>query len=97
MGDRKKDTGYALTEVRTARSRAESAIAAINAGDGRTERRWTTASFNEEGDYVHPQSTAFRDPDADEMVAALQAFVDATAKWANKTRKPGVINQRHGA
>jgi hypothetical protein len=95
-GDRRKDTSMALTEIRTVRSRAESAHEKINSGDGKIEARWEQPRFDEDGNYVHPGSVAFRDEDADEISELLADFIAKTARFANKARKPGVVSKLRG-
>jgi len=85
--DRRKDTSEALTEIRTVHSRAWSALDRLAMNNGLSETRRIEASYDEDGEYVPPSIENYRDPDADEMVAALEAFVAATAKWANRKRK----------
>lgn len=91
---RGRDTGRALTEIRTVRSRAETALSDIQFnGEG------TPGKYVETGEvHIGPKGQEYRpvefvqtgpprfDPDREEMVAALQAFIDATEKW-KKTGK----------
>lgn len=83
MGNRKNDVGEALTEIRTVRSRAVSAINRIDLGDGLMEHRRIPAHMDDD-EYVPTEDVRFRDPDADEMVALLKAFVAATEKFKGR-------------
>jgi len=94
--DRRRDTGNALTEIRTARSRAESALAYLAKNDGNTESERISAAMMDDGEWVPPSYRHFPDPDAAEMIAALEAFVASTEKWAKKARPPGVVNKQKG-
>lgn len=96
MTDRSKHTSAALTEIRTVRSRAQSAIERIESNDGQAESEWLPARMDEDG-YVEASRRRYRDPDADEMVALLNEFIEKTAHFATRAqRKPGVINKRMG-
>lgn len=86
MSERKNDTSEALTEIRTVRSRAESALERIALNDGKVERRRIPASMDEDG-YVPATDVRFRDPDADEMVALLAEFVEKTTKFAGRRKR----------
>lgn len=87
MSDRSRDVSNALTEMRTVRSRAESAIARINTTlyDGKIESRRHPPRMDEDG-YVEGWVERFRDQDADEMVALMQDFIAKTEKFAKKGR-----------
>lgn len=85
MSDRRRDVGEALTEIRTVRSRAQSAIDRIEFNDGKVEYRRLPASMDEDG-YVPVRTERFRDPDADEMVRLLEDFITASAKFARRGR-----------
>jgi hypothetical protein len=89
MSDRSRDTSEALIEIRTVRSRAESAIARIDhhpsLGD-KIERRDHPAGMDEDV-YLPRRTEWFRDEDADEMVALLADFVKATEKFVKRGRQ----------
>lgn len=87
MTDRKGDTSNALTEIRTVRSRAQSAIDKINLSflDGRIERRPVGPTW-QDGEYVPGYEEFYRDEDADEMVALLEDFVKKTERFAKGRR-----------
>ncbi len=85
MSDRSKDVSEALTEIRTVRSRAQSALERLAQNDGELERLTIPASMDDEG-YIPGRTERFRDPDADEMVRLLTEFVDKTECFAKGRR-----------
>ena len=95
MSDRSKDTSDALTEIRTVRSRAQSAIAAIGGPEKQSESRHVDAHMNEDGEYIKGYFEFSRDQDADEMVRLLEEFVEKTTKFARKgpARQPGQVKR----
>jgi hypothetical protein len=82
--NRRDDTSAALTEIRTVRSRAQSAIEKLQGREGMSEMRILPAAMDENG-YHAPETEYFRDPDADEMEAVLTEFIEKTARWARGT------------
>ena len=82
MADRSKDVGMALTEIRTVLSRAQTARRTLNSAiiniEGR-EYAWI------DGQHVIVDP-GHRDPDADEMIEVLDAFIAAAQKWQRKGR-----------
>lgn len=96
MTDRRDQVSAALTEIRTVRSRAESARAALAENDGKSETRWEPAGMDDYG-YVPPSQTSFRDPDADEIDRLLAEFIEKTAKFAGRgSRRPGTVSKQRG-
>lgn len=81
MTDRSRDVSNALTEIRTVRSRAESALIALQRNEGLTEIVRHPASMDEDG-YADPWTEFVADPDVVEMMDLLTDFIDKTAKFA---------------
>lgn len=75
------ETTEARAQIRIVRTSAQAALRLIANNDGKIETRRIPAGVGPEG-YYGPREERFRDPDADEMEAALRAFLDATAKFA---------------
>lgn len=84
--NRSRDVSEALTEIRTVRSRAQSAIARLNQNGGELERERIPAHFTDEDEYVPPLERRFKDPDADEMIALLTEFISKTTRFAKRGR-----------
>lgn len=76
--DRRDDTSQALNEIRAARERS---VAAMKALDGDLETRRTPAQMVGRT-YVPIKTEAYRDPDSDDMQAALADFIAATERWS---------------
>lgn len=76
VGGRGRETGRALTEVRTVLSRAETALADLSAGP--SEGRF---------DPVTREFTRYPDPEQDEMEEALRQVVVLLARWRRTGRK----------
>lgn len=76
---RGRESGEALTEIRTVLSRAESALRAIGPPGHETERtgRKTGAGMS----YRDREAGRHEDPDADRMRAALQRVIDELEPW----------------
>lgn len=70
--DRGRETGVALTEIRTVLSRAETA-------------RSTILNIDESRVFPKAYPSMF-DPDRDEMVQALDDFIAAAGRWARTGR-----------
>ncbi len=85
MTDRRNDTSKALTEIRTVRSRAQSALELLAGNGGESEVRIIPASMDDDG-YIPGGTERYRDPDADEMVRLLTEFVDKTERFAKGRR-----------
>ena len=83
MTNRSMDTSLALTEIRTVRNRAESAIENLQ---GDTERE-TIPAHMEGDEYISGYTYKYRDADADEMIRLLREFVDSTACFAKAGRR----------
>ena len=76
---RGRESGEALTEVRTVLSRAESALRRIGPPGHETE--WLRRSAGQQSTYADRSAGKHEDPDADEMRAALQGVVDLLERW----------------
>lgn len=76
---RGRESGEALTEVRTVLSRAESALRRIGPPGHETE--WTGRKAGVRMDYDERKAGRHEDPDADAMRAALQRVIDELEPW----------------
>ena len=83
--DRGRDSGEALTSVRTVLSRAETALEEL--GPEGTRREWPTKTGDPAQDnYPLRKAGKFEDPDASAMRAALCAVVDLLGPWRKTGR-----------
>jgi hypothetical protein len=83
--DRGRDSGEALTSVRTVLSRAETALEEL--GPEGTRREWAPKTGDPALDnYPLRKAGRFEDPDAPAMRAALRAVVDLLGPWRKTGR-----------
>ena len=82
VADRGRDTGIALSEVRTVLGRARTALGVLEYDERGTE--WDTTR-DERGFLVSERK--YKDPDHDAMVAALRQTVAALERW-ERTGRP---------
>jgi hypothetical protein len=80
--DRGRDTSRALVEVRTVLSRAKTALFELERDERGTEFEHKR---DEQGRLI--SRSKYKDPDHDEMVAALRQTVDALERW-ERTGRP---------
>jgi len=76
---RGRESGNALTEIRTVLSRAETALDLIGPPGYRTERTARPAGAGMS--YRDRVAGAHEDPDADRMRAALQRVIEELEEW----------------
>ena len=84
---RKGDTSHALTEIRTVRSRAISALEVLTNNGGRSEIVHVPAGMDDDG-YFAARTERHADPDADKMIALLTDFIAKTQRFARGERRP---------
>lgn len=83
--DRGRDSGEALTSVRTVLSRAETALEELGPEGARTE--WPLKTGDRERDeYSVREARMFEDPDAPAMRQALRAVVAVLSPWRKTGR-----------
>lgn len=83
--DRGRDSGEALTSVRTVLSRAETALEELGPEGARTE--WPPKTGDRERDrYSDREARMFEDPDAPAMRQALRAVVALLGPWRKTGR-----------
>ena len=83
--DRGRDSGKALTSVRTVLSRAETALEELGPEGARTE--WPPRTGDrEQDDYAVRKAGKFEDPDATAMRAALRTAVALLDPWRKTGR-----------
>ncbi|MGW2213281.1 hypothetical protein [Streptomyces sp. NPDC001781] len=83
--DRGRDSGGALTSVRTVLSRAETALGELGPEGAKTEWPPRTGDF-ERDDYFARKAGKFEDPDAPAMRQALRAAVALLSPWRKTGR-----------
>ncbi len=71
---RGRETGDALSEIRTVLGRAEAAITRLKQPH---EHHRIEAHMNDLDEFVPAVTTIDRDPEADEMIGVLEAFIAA--------------------
>lgn len=76
---RGRESGEALTEIRTVLSRAESALGRI--GPPGTETEWLARQSGVPVTYDERKAGRHEDPDADRMRTALTAVIAALEMW----------------
>ncbi len=76
---RGRESGEALTEIRTVLSRAESALERI--GPEGTETEWLGRQARTHPAYDELKAGQHEDPDANQMRAALQRVIDELEPW----------------
>lgn len=76
---RGRESGEALTEIRTVLSRAESALRRI--GPEGTETEWLGREAGTHQTYDERRAGRHEDPEADRMRAALQRVIDELEPW----------------
>lgn len=81
---RARENTNALRMVRTLRARAMEAHRNLTANGG-SETRHVPPRIDEDG-YVAGRTERYEDPDAVEMQAILQDFLEKTQKWDRKVR-----------
>lgn len=85
-GERGRDSGEALTSVRTVLSRAETALDEL--GPGGTRNEWPPRAKGREdwSNYSKREAARFEDPDAPAMRQALRAVVALLGPWRKTGR-----------
>jgi hypothetical protein len=83
--DRGRDSGEALTSVRTVLSRAETALDELGPDGAKIEWPPKTGD-HERDDYSVREATMFEDPDAPAMRTALRAAVELLSPWRKTGR-----------
>lgn len=83
--DRGRDSGEALTSVRTVLSRAETALGELGPDGARTEWPPKTGDREQDG-YSVREAGMFEDPDAPAMRQALRAVVALLGPWRKTGR-----------